>query len=54
MLIYLGEAICFQAEPTANGMAFKITRLVHTDQALSSAGGAVTRLHLSGMELRVQ
>lgn len=54
MPIYLGEAICFQAVPTANGTAFKSTRLVHTDQALSSAGGAVARLHLSGMELRVQ
>lgn len=52
LLIYLGEAICFQAVPTANGTAFKSTRLVHTDQALTGAGGAVTELHLSGMELK--
>lgn len=51
-LIFLGEAVCFQAVPTANGTAFKSTRLVHTDQAVTSAGGAVTRLHLCGMELK--
>ena len=52
ILIYLGEAICFRAVPTANGTAFKSARLVHTDRALTSAGGAVTRGHLSEMELK--
>lgn len=52
MLTYLGEAVCSKAVPTASGTAFKSTRLVHTDQALTSVGGAVTGAHLSGMELR--
>lgn len=37
----LGEAICFQAVPTANGRAFKSTRPVHTDEALTSTGSAI-------------
>lgn len=52
MLTYLGEAVCFPVVPTANGRAFKSTRLVHTAQALTSAGGALTRLRLSRMELK--
>lgn len=47
-----GEASCFQAVLTANGTAFKSIRPVHTDQAVTSAGGAVTKLHLCGMELK--
>lgn len=52
MLTYLGEAVCSEAVPTASGTAFKSTRLVHTKRVLTSAGGAVTRAHLSGMQLR--
>lgn len=47
MLTYLGEAVCSKAVPTASGTAFKSTRLVHTDQVLTSAGGAVTGAHTS-------
>jgi len=42
MLIYLGEAICFPAVPTANVAAFKSRSLVRTAQAWGGAGGAVT------------
>lgn len=52
VLTYLGEAICSEAVPTASGTAFKSARLVHTERVLTSAGGAVTRAHLSGMQLR--
>lgn len=52
MLTYLGEAVCSEAVSTASGTAFKSARLVHTDPALTSAGGAVTRAHLSGMQLQ--
>lgn len=51
MLTYLGEAVCSEAVLTANGTAFRSAKLVHTDQVLTSAGGAVTRAHLSGMQL---
>lgn len=52
MLTYLGEAVCSEGVPTASGIAFKSAQLVHTDQALTSADGAVTRAYLSGMQLQ--
>lgn len=53
MLTYLGEAVCSEANsPQQVARLSKSAGLVHTAQALTSAGGAVTRAHLSGMHLR--